>query len=107
FARRAAVHEGNGKPALGEMQPDRGTDNAGTEHDGIDARHGVPFQTLRRPRARGRPELADCYHLPYGRAMACRQARSAHLSAPARVAPPRQAVLGERTGTEGTMVHRY
>ena len=22
FARRAAVHEGNGKPALGEMQPD-------------------------------------------------------------------------------------
>src|SRR5262249_48003324 len=46
-----------------------------------------------------------CYHLPYGRAMACRQARSAHLSAPARVAPPRPAVLGERRVPEEKMRH--
>src|SRR5262249_51100342 len=45
----AAIEERNRKPVLGEMQPNRGADNAGTEHDGIDARHGVPSQTFAPP----------------------------------------------------------
>jgi len=60
FAGCAAIQKRNRKPALGEMQPNGGADNAGTEHDGIDARHGVPSQTFAPPaRARGRPQLRD------------------------------------------------
>jgi hypothetical protein len=43
--RPAAIDQRNGQTALGEMNANRGADNAGSKHDGIDARH----ETLRRP----------------------------------------------------------
>ena len=36
----AAIDQRDREPALGEMQGDRGADDAGSKHDGIDARHG-------------------------------------------------------------------
>ncbi len=41
LARRATVEERHRKPALGQMQPDRGADDASTEDDSIHARHDV------------------------------------------------------------------
>src|SRR5262249_39761232 len=59
-----------------------------------------------RPRARGRPELANRYHLPYGCAMRCRQVRSAHLAGPGGArCPSPPAVLGERRVPEEEMHH--
>src|SRR5262249_60899190 len=61
---------------------------------------------LRRPRARGRPELANRYHVQYGCAMRCRQVRSAHLAGPGGTrCPSPPAVLGERRVPEEHMRH--
>src|SRR5262249_5801685 len=61
---------------------------------------------LRRPRARGRPDLADRYHLPYGCAMRCRQVRAAHLARPGGArCPSPPAGLGQRRVPEEEMHH--
>ena len=39
--RLAPIDERDGEPALGEMQRDRGADDAGAEHDRVRASHGI------------------------------------------------------------------
>src|SRR6516164_6715745 len=58
---------------------------------------------LRRPCARGRPDLADHYHLPDGCAMALPAGRSAHSATPVTRCPSPPAVLGERHVPEEEM----
>ncbi len=52
FADRTAIDERNRKAAFGEVQRDRGANNAGTEHDSVEARHAVYLPNIRRPRGK-------------------------------------------------------
>src|SRR5262249_46358014 len=46
---RVAIDERDRQAALGEMKRNRCADDAGAEHERIEARHDVPFPKLRRP----------------------------------------------------------
>ncbi len=74
LARPAAVDERRRQTALGELEPDRGADDAGPEHDGVDARHGLFLpRRLRRPQA---APSRDQYRPIYGWAIAAAAGRS-------------------------------
>ena len=58
------VDERDRKPAFGEMEGDGGADDAGPQHDGIDARHDVRPTYLRRPCGGERPQLSSAMISP-------------------------------------------
>src|SRR5262249_14843336 len=65
FARRAAIDERNGEAALGEVERDRGADNAGAEHDGIAARHSLFLPKHCAARAHAGGSTADEFSAGY------------------------------------------
>ena len=63
-----AIDQGDRQPALGEMQGDRGADDAGAEHEGVDACHenlrGHLPSTAHAGRIGEPPTYKDCASVP-------------------------------------------
>ena len=94
LARRAPIEQRNGQATLRQMQSNRGADNAGTKHEGIDACHGIPFQRQRGACAPARTFGGECRRALYmglrSRARQAAQFDLAWFEQPAmRVAPSR------------------
>src|SRR5262249_32830638 len=81
-----AIDERHAEAALGELQRDRGADNASAEHDHIETRHAFPFANICAARrfARGRRHIvpSPASGGGTGRGHATRWSFSSHPSPP-------------------------